>query len=154
MTTQGLPTELFIHHSDTPNANRIDTVAEQHATLRSFQNFHMDTRGWSDIGYHLICFQPYGGIKQARLYRGRPIRYVPAAQQGHNTGTIALCVVSANDPVKDRTVDRIDAAIRALAEKYPLTRVRAHGDVFATDCPGSHLRALLPHFNSTLRKAR
>lgn len=43
-------------------------------------------RGWSDIGYNLLIDKP--GL----LMPGRPLEKTPAAQKGHNTGTVAIMV--------------------------------------------------------------
>ncbi len=38
----------FIHHSVTPTCSSRSSCE---ASVRAIQNFHMDRRGWSDIGY-------------------------------------------------------------------------------------------------------
>ncbi len=50
---------LFIHHTVTPEEDNLDDCA---ARVRSIQDYHMDTNGWSDIGY-----------RQGRLVRAQPI---------------------------------------------------------------------------------
>src|SRR5690349_1161673 len=90
--------EVFIHHS-AGFGKSIDTVAEQKSAMRQMQDFHQNGRGWADIAYHFVVFQPYGLLKRARVYQGRPLDVVPAAQEGHNTGTCAICIVQA-DPEK------------------------------------------------------
>ena len=42
-------------------------------------------RGWSDVGYHYFI------TKAGEIQEGRPVRRVPAAQRGHNPGSIAIC---------------------------------------------------------------
>jgi len=134
---------LVIHHSAGSGLG-IDTVSEQCAALRSIQNFHMDTQGWNDIGYNLICFQPRGRLKRARLYWGRPARAIPAAQAGHNTGTIALCVVADDEPISYLTKRRIIKAAKALKKNHGIRYLRGHRDYNATSCPGDHLYRLIP----------
>jgi len=43
-------------------------------------------RGFAGIGYHFVI------DKQGRPAEGRPLRLAPAAQRGHNRGTIAVCL--------------------------------------------------------------
>jgi hypothetical protein len=83
------------------------------------------------------------------VYRGRGRNYVPAAQLGHNTGTVAvLCVVGDNEtPTHELYVgvahlkDYLDRKIgRDLL-------ARPHSSVFATECPGDKIRDFIPRLN-------
>lgn len=68
---------VFLHCSASPNP--------EHGDVEIIRAWHHQ-RGWNDIGYHY--FIPFGGALQI----GRNIEKTPAAQQGHNTGTIAICL--------------------------------------------------------------
>jgi hypothetical protein len=140
MATNPAPSEAFVHHSDSSDANRIDHIAEMEAAMRGIQNFHMDVRKWSDIAYHYIVFQPDPNHNKATVFAGRDVHAVPAAQLGHNTGTLAVCVYGNfdRDGVKEPT---IDAIVGILAQHHKLVTVGGHRDVFQTDCPGGHLYA-------------
>ena len=141
-------TTLVIHHSAGSGLG-IDTKAEQYAALRSIQNFHMDSNGWNDIGYNLILFQPRGLLRRPRLYWGRPWNANPAAQLGHNSGTIALCVVADDEPINFLTKRRIIKAAKALRANHGIQFLRGHRDYNSTECPGDKLYNLLPE----IRKA-
>lgn len=134
MAIQGLPTEAFIHYADAADAPKLKSLAAQKAALRGIQRFHQGERGWSDIGYHYVVFQAYGLVPGARAFQARETRYVPAAQAGHNTGTLAICVYAGpGDDLKRNTRWLIEQII----EKYPSVRtVGGHKDVTSTDCPG------------------
>ena len=56
-----------------------------HGDVEIIRQWHHQ-KGWSDIGYHY--FIPFDG----ELQIGRDIERTPAAQAGHNTGTIAICL--------------------------------------------------------------
>lgn len=143
MASQGPPTEAFIHHSDDIGAERWDTMAEQCEHMRGLQNFHMDGRGWSDIAYAYIVFQPFGKLTRARVFEGRDYHMVPAAQLGHNTGTLPICVVGnfERDGVKRNTRFVIEQLIRKHGS---VKVVGGHRDVVGTTCPGAHLYAQVP----------
>jgi N-acetylmuramoyl-L-alanine amidase len=143
--------EVFIHHS-AGFGKSIDTVAEQKSLLRQMQDFHQQTRGWADIAYHYIVFQPYGMLTRATIYEGRPLHTVPAAQEGHNTGTCAICVVQADpEAAKWNTVWRVGRlALRIKSAK----RVRGHYEVSQTSCPGSAIRRHLDRIARIARKSR
>jgi len=68
-------TRVFLHcsASDNPKHDNIKTIAQWH--LARFKG----------IGYHFYI------DKVGRQFIGRDIEKVPAAQEGHNTGTIAIC---------------------------------------------------------------
>ena len=68
---------VFLHCSASPNP--------EHGDVEIIRAWHHQ-RGWSDIGYHY--FIPFGGELQV----GRDIEKIPAAQKGHNTGTIVICL--------------------------------------------------------------
>ena len=57
----------------------------EHGNIATIRKWHQQ-RGWSDIGYHF--FIPFHGELQV----GRDLEKTPAAQKGHNTGTIAICL--------------------------------------------------------------
>lgn len=143
--------EAFIHHSAAPGHDVV-TETEQKAVLRAMQNFHMDTRGWSDIAYHYIVFQPYGRLSVATIYEGRPLHVVPAAQMNHNTGTVAICIVQNDpEPLKLNTRWRVGRLIRHMPQ---VRRVRGHYEVFSTECPGAQIRAQLDQIARIAGKAR
>lgn len=131
--------ELFIHWPATPGStSNINTITEERAWMRQIQNFHMDTRDWSDFAYNYAIF-PSG-----RIYAGRTMRRVPAAQEGHNTNTVAICCVLG---IGDTHIPgAMKANLRQFvrwAEKYTHNelKVRGHKDVGQTSCPGPVLYA-------------
>lgn len=151
-TVQALPGEAFIHHGAEHDAERIDTLAEQAQAMRDTQNFHMGPeRGWSDIAYHYIVFQPMGDVKFARVFEGRPVHHVPAAQLGHNTGTLAICVYGNfehEDSVKPNTRHAIDVLLTGRPDLTGCGAVKTlggHRDApgQSTECPGDTLYAQL-----------
>lgn len=138
---------LFVHYS-AGQSRSIDTKAEQFATIHSIQNYHMDHNGWSDIGYHFIVFQARGAIKIARVFQGRPLDRVPAAQAGYNYGNIAVCVVAGpGEAIGRMTVNRI----RSIYARVPAQTVKGHRDVNSTSCPGDNLYSKLPRIRELKR---
>jgi hypothetical protein len=144
MTRQNLPREAFIHHSDESDADHLIDLARQSQRMRAIQAFHMGPeRGWSDIGYHYVVFQPYGKLNHARIFEGRRAGFVPAAQLGHNTGTLAICIVGNldDDPVKPATRETIEQLLKLFPSVKTLG---GHRDVTSTTCPGKHGYAAVP----------
>jgi hypothetical protein len=140
--------EAFVHHTTNADAEWVDDLESQKRAMRATEAFHMDVRGWSAIGYSFVVFQPYGGLENARVFQGRPTKFVPAAQEGHNTGTVPICVFGnfqADDQVKAETVTAICRVIRWVEQHHDgsLQKVGGHRDVGQTTCPGNSLYSKL-----------
>lgn len=135
--------ELFVHY---PGAHGHIIPADgwtekrEQEIMRELQRQHMKDNGWSDIGYNHVLFPNPNGVP--RIYTARGAKYVPAAQLNHNAGTIAIMVyMGTTDTLHVSTQDRLRSYVR-WADRYTnrTLRVRGHGDVVQTDCPGAALR--------------
>ena len=94
-------------------------------------------RGFSDVGYHRLI------DKAGAVMPGRDFEKTPAAQKGHNTGTIAIMVHGLED-----FPEGMLAACKALCEEINEAcegRVSFHGhcEVSAKSCPAFDYTALL-----------
>jgi hypothetical protein len=143
LATQGWDArEVFIHHTDDTAAG-IGSLQDQIARMRDYQNFHINTRGWCAIGYHYVAFPEFvsdaGNHIYARIFEGRPRNAVPAAQEGHNAGTLAVCVVGAGDArMDDSQRYAVEVLLNWLKDQgAPLRTLGGHRDVTATSCPGN-----------------
>lgn len=137
---------LFVHYSDSPG-RPLDTWAEQRNAVRAIRDFHVNERGWADIGYSYVLTQPWGG-GPVRVWTGRGRHRIPAAQVGANYGNLAVCVVSkAGEPVLPGTAE----AIARLARRVKARKIMGHRDVNETDCPGDALYAQLPRIRKLAR---
>ncbi|XP_051988467.1 peptidoglycan recognition protein 6 [Xyrauchen texanus] len=127
---------LFIHHSYQPS--RPCTTFEQCASdMRSMQNYHQNTNGWSDIGYSFVAGS------DGNLYEGRGWDWVGAHTQGYNSDGYGVCFIgdytstlpvkSAMDMVRyDFTKCAVDSG--GLSSGYYLYGHRQAG---STECPGN-----------------
>ncbi|PZG06287.1 N-acetylmuramoyl-L-alanine amidase [Micromonospora craterilacus] len=103
-------------------------------TVRQIQNFHMDNRDWSDIGYNFAV--DVGG----RIYECRGWTVLGAHIAGHNTGGIGIVFIG-------RDQDVTTAAMRSIrwlcdeADRKAGRRLKrdGHRDLAATACPGDRL---------------
>lgn len=118
--------EFIVHYSAGPPTQ----------TVRQIQDFHMDGRGWADIGYNFLV-----DVK-GRIYEGRGWLVQGSHAPGHNTSGIGVCMIG-------RDGDSTPAAKRAIRWLYDEAVRRAgrnlaklgHRDVYATSCPGNELYA-------------
>ncbi|MBD0690792.1 peptidoglycan-binding protein [Streptomyces sp. CBMA123] len=121
-------TGFTVHYSDGPTTQ----------TLRSIQNYHMDSNGWSDIGYNFLV------DTSGRIFEGRGWYLQGAHAYGANTSHIGVCFIGESGDATDIAL----SAIRSMYEKacdvagHVLDKTY-HGMLpgNSTDCPGAQLRA-------------
>lgn len=70
---------VFIHcsASDHDHHDSVEVMREWHTS---------PPNNWRDVGYHYFI------TKSGEIQEGRDLEISPAAQRGHNTGTIAICL--------------------------------------------------------------
>jgi hypothetical protein len=140
-TVYGPHSAVFIHHSASPGGQKSFDAQAEH--MREIERQHM-AQGWDGIGYNYVVFQPFHRKlwHGARVFEGRGLGHIPAAQKGANSGTVAICVVGNfnGEEVKAGTLRRLVSLIKRM----PGDRLRGHRDVNQTACPGNHLYAELP----------
>lgn len=143
-------THLIVHHSAGPNE-----AQDWAAVVRSFWDFHVNTRGWSDIGYNWLI-DPDGVV-----YEGRGDEVLGAHFCGTNTGTTGVCMIgdftnaeptetAKNKLVEflawkscDRNLDPAGMSFHA-ASQLQLNRISGHRDGCNTACPGDAFYPTLP----------
>lgn len=126
MTTWAQRTEVVVHYSEGPVTQ----------TPRSIQDFHMNSRGWSDVAYNFMV------DSKGKIYEGRGWLVVGAHATGHNTSGIGICFIGRNGNATPEALASIrwlyDTACghagRSLVKK-------GHGQLSGnnTDCPGQQL---------------
>jgi len=111
--------------------------------VKSFQNLHMDTNGWSDIGYNFIVGE------DGNVYEGRGWSTIGAHCPAYNSDSIGISVIGnfetklpntlALNAVKNLIQCGVD--LRKLKTAYTL---KGHREGCSTACPGltfyNHIR--------------
>lgn len=127
-------TGVALHHTTGSNLGREDSAE----WLRAIQAYHMDERGWWDIGYNLAVDR----FGTAFMLRGWT--KLGAHIAGHNTGNIGIVLLgdgrrSSNlTPAAMRTIEGLTGEASGKAGRA-LT-IRGHGELAATACPGDDLQ--------------
>ena len=76
---------VFIHHG---GADQYCTTQSSCADIvRSYQNYHMGTKGWSDIAYNFVVGE------DGNVYEGRGWNAVGAHTYGYNEESIGICII-------------------------------------------------------------
>ncbi len=128
--------EIIIHCTATkPDWMAGKPTADKVAEVR---RWHMDERKWKDIGYHYLI------DRDGTIVEGRPVDQVGAHVQGHNTGTVGVCLIggfggSADDKFADNFTPEQDKALRALLvglkSRFAVSKVTGHNEYAAKACP-------------------
>ncbi|HEY3434202.1 MAG TPA: peptidoglycan recognition family protein [Solirubrobacterales bacterium] len=146
----GPDSTVFIHYSASDGAG-IDKRGEPRQAVLNIQAHHQDGNGWCDTGYSWIVVQPRGIFKRPIVFKGRGFGKVPAAQEGHNTGNVAICVIAdSNDRISRATF----RAIAYLVRRCPARNVKGHRDVNSTSCPGDRLYSKLDELRRIAREPK
>jgi hypothetical protein len=117
--------DLWVHHSAGPAPR--DSFEAEKAEVRRIQNFHMDTRGWNDVGYGYLA-APSG-----RVYAGRGFEVHAAHSPGKNHEP-SVCLLG--DYGTAIPSDAIHRAVYAVDDLVNAGEFRGHRENSATSCPG------------------
>ena len=113
--------KVFVHCSASSNPN-VDAA--------EVDRWHKQN-GWAGIGYHYF-------IKtDGTLEEGRNLETTPAAQKGHNTGSIAICLNGLRrDDFTEAQFTTLRALCREIEQAYEgdIT-FHGHNEVAAKECP-------------------
>ncbi len=105
--------------------------------VSEIRKWHVEGRGWSDIGYHFYI-DLYGEI-----HKGRDISKIGAHCKGHNRNSIGICycggVEADGKTPKDTRLDcqkeALTAVLRTLKAMYPEAQIHSHRDYANKACP-------------------
>lgn len=140
-TSSQTPSIVTIHHTETPNNDGMSI----NARLRQIQNYHIDVRGWCDIGYHFLI-GPDG-----KVYQGRSENTVGAHVAGANSGNVGIAFVGTfrSSPPPATMMDAAATLLGALHQAYAIeldaAHIKTHRQQGETDCPGRALELQIPN---------
>ena len=113
------------------------TKRSQNTDISDVRRWHVEERGWSDVGYHYF-------IKaNGRIQVGRHLDRIGAHVKGHNKKTIGICLAGGmseqGKPENNFTADQLFSLrnlIDILRDWYPGVEVLGHRDLAPDrDCP-------------------
>lgn len=141
----------IIHHTAGPSDYNVSTINDSKARMRATQNYHMDSRGWCDIGYHFLV-DKLGNIFEARKnsLTGMP----RGAHDGVNNNSFGFTLLGYFHPNYNHepTPAMRTALYSVIAWRMPSTwspygsgsynsktvgYLDGHQSVVATACPGN-----------------
>jgi len=120
--------KIIVHCSDSPEG-REDTIDD-------IRLWHMNERGWSDVGYHYVIHL------DGSIHVGREVNTQGAHVKGHNKGSIGVCYVGGADidfkPKDTRTCEQkesLEIVLQYLKRVYPRVEILGHRDLSSKACP-------------------
>lgn len=115
--------KIILHTADTPAT--MDIGADE------IRDWHVNERGWADIGYHYVI------RRDGTLERGRDESRQGAHAAGHNHNSLGVCLVGGK-PDCNYTAAQwacLEALVRDLLKRHPGAEVIGHRDVSNKSCP-------------------
>lgn len=121
--------EIIVHCAATPEGKNF--------TVEQIRNWHVNGRGWKDIGYHFVIYL------DGSIHAGRPVEQVGAHCLNHNQHSIGVCYIGGctaeGKKAKDtRTPAQKKVLLELLTELrsiYPKARIHSHSDFANKACP-------------------
>jgi hypothetical protein len=121
--------KVFLHCSASDNP--------LHDDVSVIRQWHLD-KGWADVGYHYFITK--GGVIQP----GRPLEEVPAAQQGYNTNTLAICLHGLEaDKFTEAQFIALRQLCSAIKSQYDHITFHGHCEVSTKACPVFNYKEVL-----------
>lgn len=112
------------------------TRPDQNITAKNIKRWHVEDRGWSDIGYHYVI------KRDGTLEKGRDLGVGGAHALGYNAHSIGVCLVGGvdkfNAPEQNYTANQyysLKKLLDVLCVTFPNADIIGHNDVSDKDCP-------------------
>ncbi len=139
-TSNPTKNRIAIHHTVTPNNETGSTIVTR---LRGIQSFHQNTRGWCDVGYHLLVSW------DGQAWEGTPAELLGTHVGGQNTGTLGISFMgdfTSTEPPSVMTCTGsklIDWGVKTFGVSRTRTTIMGHREFpsQSTGCPGDRLLA-------------
>lgn len=148
--TYHTPQKITIHHTWRPTS----ADYQGSATIRSIQNYHMDSNGWSDIGYHFLI-GTYRSSGETKIYQGRPENVVGAHTGGANTNNVGVNVIGdyTTETLHNNSYQALIKLLGWLCSHYSINpdNIYGHCDLNSTACPGTNLYSLRAKIREDVR---
>jgi len=112
--------EIIIHCSDSD--------IKAHDDIRVIRDWHVNERGWSDVGYHYFI------RKDGTIQKGRSWDTVGAHCKGHNRRSLGVCL-SGRHKFTPRQFKALEHVLERIWAKFPAIPVYGHYEFSNKSCP-------------------
>lgn len=119
-------TEIVVHCAATPAGADFD--------IEDIRKWHVDERGWSDVGYHYVI------LLDGTIQLGRNLDVVGAHVAGHNLNSIGICYIGGSNGEDTRTDEQkesLEFLLNTLKRIFKKASILGHRDYegVAKSCP-------------------
>lgn len=140
--------EFFVHHT-AGIWHECFNMTSCIKVVRRIQNFHMDDRGWDDIGYNFLVGE------DGNVYEGRGWSHVGAQVKGYNSKSYGTSVMGdyMEKLPNSKALTALKGVIACGVQLGKLSsgyRLYGHRDAEDTSCPGDSLYKEIqtwPHYS-------
>ncbi|KAM9113727.1 peptidoglycan-recognition protein SC2-like [Pangshura tecta] len=133
---------VIIHHTAGNRCTSLLSCTEQ---VKGIQNYHVNKRGWSDIGYNFLIGE------DGRVYEGRGWSTVGAHAKNWNSKSLGLSFLGTftNGVPSTAALNAARSLIRCAVSRgflSPTYTLKGHRNVSPTSCPGNALYGVISRF--------
>jgi N-acetylmuramoyl-L-alanine amidase len=126
---------VFIHHTESAGCTSQSSCS---AAVKSIQNYHIDSKGWADIGYNFLVGE------DGNVYEGRGWDRVGAHALRYNPTGLGISMIGSFDSRLPNSaalnaVQRLISCGVSLGKISGSYALHGHRDGVCTDCPGDAL---------------
>ena len=121
--------KLIVHCSATREGQPI--------SVDTIRDWHVNGRGWNDIGYHFYI------DLDGNIFKGRNIQTMGAHCKGQNRNSIGVCYCGGvekdgktpKDTRNEKQKESLLAVLRTLKAMFPDSAIHSHRDFARKACP-------------------
>ena len=132
--------EIIIHCSATLPSADID--------VETIRGWHVNERGWSDVGYHYVI------TTDGTIQDGRPLERSGAHVAGRNKNSIGICLIGGVDRhyapeanFTEKQWESLARLVRILKTEYMGATVHGHNEFSTKACPSFNVQEWLEDEN-------
>ena len=109
----------------------------QYISVDTIRDWHVNGRGWNDIGYHFYI------DLDGNIFKGRDIEKMGAHCKGQNRNSIGICYCGGveedgktpKDTRNEKQKESLLAVLRTLKAMFPDSAIHSHRDFARKACP-------------------
>ena len=125
--------KIILHCSATREGQDIST--------ETIRGWHVNERGWSDIGYHFVV------LLDGTVDKARPVKRQGAHVRGKNKGSIGVCYIGGcdvdmnpKDTRNEAQKKSLEELITYLMESYDDATLHGHNEFSSKACPSFNVQ--------------
>ena len=127
--------KIILHCSATRDGQDIST--------ETIRGWHVNERGWSDIGYHFVV------LLDGTVDKARPVERQGAHVRGKNKGSIGVCYIGGcdadmnpKDTRNEAQKKSLEELISYLMESYDDATLHGHNEFSSKACPSFNVQEI------------